>query len=224
MWWFFRTIQGRDSVWRWEALEWFTCACNVRTCVTNFVQVCVGDRGASHGWHGRWGMELTCKQNKTNTLWCYIDGLAQDCSISIAKAMEILQSCDKPSICSGNSHAWQNMIHGFLMIMANAIPGVCQYQVISKLSIDILINKCLCYIWIFTFHCNLQAAFPQKKVFEISYRLMANLWKWEYRIEITFMSRNAVYFDGLVQERRNSITNALELRLSCTNPSIYVDG
>ena len=27
--------------------------------------------------------------------------------------------------------------------------------------------------------------------------------------------------DGLVQERRNSIAKALELRLSCTNPSIY---
>ena len=26
--------------------------------------------------------------------------------------------------------------------------------------------------------------------------------------------------DGLVQERRSSIANALELRLSCTNPSI----
>ena len=29
-----------------------------------------------------------------------------------------------------------------------------------------------------------------------------------------------LYFDGLVQERRNSIANALELRLSCTNPSV----
>ena len=28
-----------------------------------------------------------------------------------------------------------------------------------------------------------------------------------------------VHVDGLVQERRNSISNALELRLSCTNPS-----
>ena len=28
----------------------------------------------------------------------YIDGLAQDCSISIANALEILQSCTKPSI------------------------------------------------------------------------------------------------------------------------------
>ena len=29
-------------------------------------------------------------------------------------------------------------------------------------------------------------------------------------------------FDGLVQERRNSIANALELRLSCINPSTLV--
>ena len=31
---------------------------------------------------------------------------------------------------------------------------------------------------------------------------------------------SAFYFDGLVQEKRNSIANALELRLSCTNLSI----
>ena len=31
---------------------------------------------------------------------------------------------------------------------------------------------------------------------------------------------NALYINGLLQERRNSIANALELRLSCTNPSI----
>ena len=30
----------------------------------------------------------------------------------------------------------------------------------------------------------------------------------------------SAYIDGLVQERRNSIANALELHLSCTNPSI----
>ena len=30
-----------------------------------------------------------------------------------------------------------------------------------------------------------------------------------------------VHIDGLVQARRNSIANALELRLSCTNPSVY---
>ena len=30
--------------------------------------------------------------------------------------------------------------------------------------------------------------------------------------------------DGLVQERHNSIANALELRLSCTNLSMYFHG
>ena len=32
--------------------------------------------------------------------------------------------------------------------------------------------------------------------------------------------KDSLYIDGLVQERRNSIANALELCLSCTNPSI----
>ena len=30
------------------------------------------------------------------------------------------------------------------------------------------------------------------------------------------------YIDGLVQERRNSIADLLELRLSCTNPWIWL--
>ena len=36
-----------------------------------------------------------------------------------------------------------------------------------------------------------------------------------------FFEHFIYHFDGLVQERRNSIANALELRLSCTNPSYY---
>ena len=32
------------------------------------------------------------------------------------------------------------------------------------------------------------------------------------------------YMDGLVQERCNSIANALEFGLSCTKPSIYANG
>ena len=32
----------------------------------------------------------------------------------------------------------------------------------------------------------------------------------------------AKYFDWLVQERRNSIASALDLRYSCTNPSIWI--
>ena len=34
-------------------------------------------------------------------------------------------------------------------------------------------------------------------------------------------TREELYIDGLVQERRNSSALAMELRLSCTNPSIY---
>ena len=30
------------------------------------------------------------------------------------------------------------------------------------------------------------------------------------------------YIDGLIKARRNSIANTLELRLSCTNPSVYL--
>ena len=32
------------------------------------------------------------------------------------------------------------------------------------------------------------------------------------------------HIDGLVQKRRNSIANALELRLSCINPTTYSSG
>ena len=35
------------------------------------------------------------------------------------------------------------------------------------------------------------------------------------------MSYFTQYIDGLVQERNNPIDNALELRLSCTNSSIF---
>ena len=38
---------------------------------------------------------------------------------------------------------------------------------------------------------------------------------------IKIRSMTDMHIDGLVQERRNSIANALELRLSCTNPSIW---
>ena len=34
---------------------------------------------------------------------------------------------------------------------------------------------------------------------------------------LSFSKFTAIHFDGFMQERRNSIANALELRLSCTN-------
>ena len=47
--------------------------------------------------------------------------------------------------------------------------------------------------------------FVMKKLFNVS--------------QLTFACNVWPYFDGLMQERRNSIADALELRLSCTNPS-----
>ena len=40
--------------------------------------------------------------------------------------------------------------------------------------------------------------------------------------EMSAMYIYIYYIDGLVQERRKSIANALELRLSCTNPSLSI--
>ena len=41
----------------------------------------------------------------------HIDGLVQDCSYSIANALELLQSCSKPLISS--THLYGNEVHGF---------------------------------------------------------------------------------------------------------------
>ena len=35
-----------------------------------------------------------------NSVWYHVDGSAQHCSNSIVLAMELLQSCTKPSMCS----------------------------------------------------------------------------------------------------------------------------
>ena len=44
-------------------------------------------------------------------------------------------------------------------------------------------------------------------------------WNWTFRNRLQWIfNQNTV--SGLTQERRNSIANALELRLSCTNPSM----
>ena len=42
---------------------------------------------------------------------------------------------------------------------------------------------------------------------------------WKKMVDIVQMTIWKSKNDGLVQERHNSIANALEVRLSCTNPS-----
>ena len=54
--------------------------------------------------------------------------------------------------------------------------------------------------------------YKHEKDTELMYHIFYHLWA------------HYIYFDELVQERRNSIADALELCLSCTNPSICIDG
>ena len=44
----------------------------------------------------------------------YIDGLVEDCNISIANALEILQSCTKPSILSFLVESGYSFTHDIL--------------------------------------------------------------------------------------------------------------
>ena len=44
----------------------------------------------------------TCCKKQTSDEEHHFDGLAQDCSNSMALPMELLQSCTKPSICSSS--------------------------------------------------------------------------------------------------------------------------
>ena len=46
------------------------------------------------------------------------------------------------------------------------------------------------------------------------------LMQWSYQVYIFCINLTHQYINGLVQESRNSIASALELRLSCTNPLI----
>ena len=46
-------------------------------------------------------------------------------------------------------------------------------------------------------------------------------YSWDGKVDIDIQIQDN-YLDELVQERHNSIANALELCLSCTNPSIWV--
>ena len=87
-------------------------------------------------------------------------------------------------------------------------------------------------------HSGHRTALLEKKIFEIcseNAEIFSGQWpqqkyefsNWKIVVCKVVMSRSVsqpilkIHFDGLVQERRNSIANALELHLSCTKPSLY---
>ena len=90
-------------------------------------------------------------------------------------------------------------------------------------------------------HSGHRTALLEKKIFEIcseNAEIFSGQWpqqkyefsNWKIVVCKVVMSRSVsqpilkIHFDGLVQERRNSIANALELHLSCTKPSLYSTG
>ena len=52
----------------------------------------------------------------------YLDGLGQDCSLSIANALEILQSCTKPSICVVAVYGFMGYVGGRPLL--DYYPGI----------------------------------------------------------------------------------------------------
>ena len=65
-------------------------------------------------------------------------------------------------------------------------------------------------------HISVSLQFHQNVIFIASYCYVT--WFHFRNIDAGY---KVLYFDGLVQERHNSIANALKLHLSCTNPSIW---
>ena len=72
-------------------------------------------------WHVQkfvviWGTSVDLQQRD-------IDGLVQDCSIFIANALEILQSCAKPSVCSANCepHYTTKLLGGILVSLRPSV-------------------------------------------------------------------------------------------------------
>ena len=115
-------------------------------------------QGWLHHWH--WGshvddsevmlkdMDKKSVPNHIKHLKAYFDGLVQDCSISIALAMEILQSCTKPSI-------W----HMHLILEAyESYSGMCFSQPVVVVRASIWCNK---KITIVTFTFSVCYIFPR---------------------------------------------------------------
>ena len=84
-----------------EALR-YPCIINLNIHILFTVIMCGGNAITASTWRVVLMRIITCSHHSAHAFWTtvlYIDGLVQDCSISIADTVEILQSCTKPLIC-----------------------------------------------------------------------------------------------------------------------------
>ena len=72
-------------------------------------------------------------------LHIYIDGLIQDCSISIANALEILQSCTKPSTFQAIIITYDHLLHNQWPLSAPTYPLNCNSFISSHQYIQQLV-------------------------------------------------------------------------------------
>ena len=112
-------LNKQTSCWWFEIHLTLWCPCNN----TGVLLIC------TYQLMSTWWLQMS---------WCHINGLVQDCSISSAVAMEILQSCTKPSIWAPSnqqplcwwechvSHITQHICHitAIKQIMLKIVLGV----------------------------------------------------------------------------------------------------
>ena len=94
------------------------------------------------------------------------------------------------------------------------------WNLASALSAVVLV-KFQCYTTTFTSHHIKHRAYAKElhlfaQTFGMAYKLLV----FQICYDTSSNGRRQQHLNGLVQESRNSIANALELRLSCTNPSM----
>ena len=124
----------------------------------------------------------------------YIDGLVQDCSISVADALEIMQSCTKPSTCISTFGRYYS------------------FEVTNSLSCDILTlsnNESIVCVISSKWLTKVMHWFQSRVTFYPNYELLLKL--------LIFKDLKA-NFDGLVQDCSIPIASELKILQSCTKP------
>ena len=162
------------------------------------------------------GLQISINQCNLKNQWLpsyHIDGLVQDYHISIANAMETLQSCTKPSTHYNSFHPhalqledWQRLQHGKKYINH--------------------IHKYTCAILtIIDFSSVLVSSIGKAFAHQCGGGATSCSQGWFHRVDIyqtwskmATPGKTSSEIDGFVQERCNSIAYALELHLSCTHP------
>ena len=153
----------------------------------------------------------------------HIDGLAQDCTNSTTSAMELPQSCAKPSMFSLVSKAAVATEEIHLKSICNS--NLVKSSLIAAPISVILLFENFAESTAVTLSCSMQNL---EMIGQLSWELFQYKYHLTYKRNHMIKIRHLISImespisgkiDRLEQERRNSGALAPELHLSCTNPS-----